>query len=77
LKYCKRELSQDVSVNAISGYLTKLSKNREEWLVHQASDAIHLYFFQQRRKSIRFYRHKAQLIDTSDKSQHLVVRPVK
>jgi integron integrase len=50
--FCNKKVGSTVSENEISHYLKQLSKKSEEWQVQQASDAIHLYFFYLRRKSV-------------------------
>ena len=49
---CKKVLGASVNQREINAFLRDLSKHCEEWQINQASDAIHLYLFHQRRGSV-------------------------
>jgi len=57
--FCKKDPGTQVLSNEISRYLSQLSKSQEEWQVQQARDAISLYMFFQRRKSVCGVKQKA------------------
>ena len=48
---CKKDIGESVNQKEINDFLKNLSKHCEEWQINQASDAIHLYLFHQRRGS--------------------------
>ncbi len=49
---CKKVVGASVNQKKINAFLRDLSKHCEEWQINQASDAIHLYLFHQRRGSV-------------------------
>lgn len=49
---CKKVVGASVNQKEINAFLRDLSKHCEEWQINQASDAIHLYLFHQRRGSV-------------------------
>ena len=57
--FCKKDPGTQVSSNEIIRYLSQLSIRQEEWQVQQAREAISLYMFFQRRKSVCGVKHKA------------------
>ena len=48
--FCDKGLCDDVSHEEIDGFLRHLMKSREDWQVRQASEAIRLYIYYNRRK---------------------------
>ena len=50
-RYNSKKPGDTVSKQEIEGYLHHLSKNREEWQVDQASEALKLYQFYEKRKN--------------------------
>jgi integrase len=57
---CKKDIGASVNQKEINDFLRDLSKHCEEWQINQASDAIHLYLFHQRRGSVAPSWKKAQ-----------------
>jgi len=53
-RYCNRSLDDSITTEDIERYLKRLSKNREDWQVKQASEAIKLFlFFKDRGKALQ------------------------